>query len=145
VTPTAKTKLVLISNSDSTNSGPRFFLRDTTGGTNIDTEVTAFLALDILDDVHKVVTSGTKTATTRYAVVRLSLTGTGTQNFDLSGTMTVSEGTLLFHSTVIEDNGLKTAVGQVAGSGEIKNRAGTPEHAVVKGTITATGGKPETL
>jgi hypothetical protein len=46
---------------------------------------------------------------------------------------------------VIEDNGLKTAVGQVAGSGELKNHAGTVEHAIVKGTISATGGKAEAL
>jgi hypothetical protein len=69
ITATAKTKLVVISVAGNTNAGPTFFLRDTTGGTNTDTDLTGVLSLDIIDDVHKVTTVGTKTATTRYPVV----------------------------------------------------------------------------
>ena len=109
---------------------PSFIVRETSHGANTDTDVSDFFSTDSNGSVGN--------GKTKYEILSLSFdNGVGT-SFDVSGFATEHRGNVTGHDTGAIADQTTSLNASVSGTG---SSDGTP--AVLKGTVTATGGKGE--
>ena len=139
----AKAKLVALAHPGG-GGGPTLVVRETTGNTNVDVDVSGLLSVSIPASVSKVAASG-KTGTD-YVLLNLTLAANSTGvDFNVQGAGMAQRGPITSKGAIIENLGTKSVNAQVSGEGHLKNKAGAVEHAIIKGTVVASGAKVEPI